>query len=496
MKLPEYDQWDATEMAAKVRAGELSPAELTEAAIERIEARNPQLNCVVDKLYERARERADKLPDGPFKGVPMLLKDLKLQLKGTVTTNSTKLKANERATASSRTAERYEAAGLSVVGKSNTPEFGILGVTEPELRGPCRNPWSLDHTPGGSSGGSSSAIAARIVPVAHAGDGGGSIRIPASCTGLFGLKPTRGRVSQAPFRGHSWGGFVQEHTLTRTVRDSAAMLDIEDELTRGEPYAPPRKHVESWTSNLGQDPGRLRIGFCREALYAGTTHPECMAALDDAIALLQELGHEVVEAKPDYDREAMVLAYFRTVAAGTADFVTATSRAAGKSPSASDYEAPTWLLAQIGWATTAAEYVASEGVMHQACRSVASFFDDHDMFLTPTVAEPPLEIGALELTGSERTQLSLLRVLNLRPLLMQALQQLGTNALARTPNTQLFNQTGHPAMSVPLYWSKAGLPIGVQLAGRWAREDQLFQLAAQLERARPWAQKLPPMLSS
>ena len=481
MKLPEYDQWDATEMAQKVRAGEVSPAELAEAAIERIEARNPALNCVVDKLFDRARERAVDLPDGPFKGVPFLLKDLKLQLKGTITTNSTKLKVNARATQTSVLAQRYEAAGLNIVGKTNTPEFGILGVTEPELRGPCRNPWNLDHTPGGSSGGSSAAVSARIVPIAHSGDGGGSIRIPAANTGLFGLKPTRGRVTMAPFVGEAWGGFVQEHVLSRTVRDSAAMLDVEDPLTPGEPYAPPRKHVDSWTDVLESDPAPLRIAFCREALYAGTTHPDCMAALDDAIALLQDLGHELVEAKPTFDREAMVQAYFHTVASGIAWFVETTSADAGERPSASDYEPPTWLLAQIGWATPASTLLNSQVVMQRTNRSVAEFFNDHDMFLTPTLAEPPLRVGELELTGGERAQLTALRILNLKPLLNAALSELGTNALSKSPNTQLFNQTGQP--------------IGVQFAGRWAREDQLFQLAAQLERARPWAQRLPPLLS-
>ncbi len=240
MHLADYDDHDACSLAELVRKGDVSPKELLEDAIERIEERNPALNAVVHTMYDRAKAKADDLPDGPLKGVPFLVKDLKLKIAGEPTTNSTKLEVGKLAERSSVTAERYEAAGLQIVGKTNTPEFGIMGITEPTLRGPCRNPWDPGHTPGGSSGGSGAAVASRMVPAAHSGDGGGSIRIPGSHCGLFGLKPTRGRVTMAPFAGEAWGGFVQEHVLCRSVRDCATFLDIEDVPTPGEPYGVPR----------------------------------------------------------------------------------------------------------------------------------------------------------------------------------------------------------------------------------------------------------------
>ena len=486
MKMPEYDELDGTALAALVKEGAVSPQELLEAAIERVEARNPALNAVVLKLYERAREKVSTLPDGPFHGIPFLLKDLKAALAGTPTSNSSRLSLNDIPTESSALVRRYEAAGLQIVGKTNTPEFGIMGVTESKLRGPCRNPWSLDHTPGGSSGGASSAVAARIVPFAHAGDGGGSIRIPASTCGLFGLKPTRGRVSQAPHRGESWRGFVQEHVVSRSVRDSAALLDISAGPEPGDPYAAPAKE-RPWLEEVGAPPGKLRVAFSPDPLYAGETHPDCDAALKDAAWLLESLGHEVEERAISFSREELVYNYFLTVAAGTASFVMETAARAGVKPQARDFESATWLLAQIGWKTDAGTYERTLGAVNQAARSAAAFFEDYDLFLSPTLAAPPAQIGELLPTRGDELQLALLRGLNSKKLLDLALDKMGTRALARSPNTQLFNQTGLPAMSVPLYWSSEGLPIGVQLATRFGDEATLFRVAAQLEEARPWA---------
>jgi len=492
MTFSEYDALDATALADLVRRHEVSPEELLEAAVERIEARNPALNAVVDKLYDRARKKVSELPEGPLRGVPFLVKDLKLQIAGTVTTNSSKLSAKARATGTSELARRYEAAGLQILGKTNTPEFGIMGVTEPATRGPCRNPWSREHTPGGSSGGASAAVAARMVPVAHGGDGGGSIRIPASCTGLFGLKPTRGRVTMAPYRGEAWGGFVQEHVLARTVRDSALLLDVEDPPTPGEPYAAPHKE-RPWTEEVAAAPGKLRIGWTDEALFAGRTDPECRRAVEDAVKLLESLGHEVVRGTPTFDREALVRAYFVTVASGTAQFVDDTSAQAGKKPKASDYEAGTWLLAVIGWSTSAPELLAAQAVMQRNQRTVAAFFEEHDVFVTPTMARPPAKIGELTLSRGEEMLVEAIRRLPFKKVLDLAIDQMGSGKLAYTPNTQLFNITGQPGMSVPLWWSDGGLPIGTQVVGRFGGEATLFRLAAQLEEARPWADRVPPL---
>ena len=493
MRLPEYDSLDATAMAALVRKGDLAPSELLEAAAERITARNPALNAVVFDLLERARGRFADLPDGPLRGVPFLVKDLKLKLAGTPTSNSTKLGRMAIAPRSSVLAERYEAAGLQIVGKTNTPEFGIMGITEPALRGPCRNPWNPDHTPGGSSGGSGAAVAARIVPIAHGGDGGGSIRIPASCCGLFGLKPTRGRVTMAPFVGEAWGGFVQEHVLSRSVRDSALMLDISDPLTAGEPYAAPHKE-RPWVEEAATAPGTLRVAFTRENLYAGDPHPDCVAAVDSAVELLRELGHEVVEAKPDFPREELVRAYFLTVASGVSWFVGDAAKSAGRRPRASDFEPATWLLAQIGWKTRASELVDAQITMQKAARGVAAFFETNPIFLTASLGRPPARVGSLSMSSAEAIQLALLRAVPLPALLDLTLAKMGEDKLAATPNTQLFNQTGQPAMSVPLHWNAEGLPIGVQFAAPFGGEGVLFRLASQLEEARPWADKLPPGL--
>jgi len=490
MKLPEYDSWDAIACADKVRAGEVSPAELLEAAVERIEERNPALNAVVHTLYDRARERVDRLPDGPLKGVPFLVKDLKLAIAGTPTTNSTRLRSTHISDVSSVLAQRYEEAGLQILGKTNTPEFGIMGITEPDTRGPCRNPWNTEHTPGGSSGGASSSVAARMVPIAHGGDGGGSIRIPASACGLFGLKPTRGRVTMAPLMGEAWNGFVQEHVLARTVRDSALLLDLTGKQAPGDPYFAPPK-ARPFAEEVGRPLTPQRIAWTAEPLYAGEAHPDTTAAVEDAVALLTDLGHELVEQRPPFPREDLVRAYFRVIASHTAWFVEATAAEAGREPRASDFEAPTWLLAQIGWKTKASELVDASVTIQKASRVVADWFETTPLFLCPTLARPPLQIGELALKGGERLQLGALRMLNSRTLLDVALNELGTNALAATPNTQLFNMTGQPAMSVPLHWNDAGLPIGVQVAAPFGGEGLLFQLASQLEQARPWAERSP-----
>ncbi len=492
MLLPEYDELDALGMAQLVRDKSLSPEELLDAAIARVEARNPRLNAVVHTLFERARTRLSKLPDGPLRGVPFMVKDLKLQIAGTPTTNSSRLSMNKLADGTSVLAARYEAAGLQLIGKTSAPEFGIMGITEPAVRGPCRNPWNTEHTPGGSSGGSASAVAARMVPIAHGGDGGGSIRIPASACGLFGLKPTRGRVTMAPFAGEAWGGFVQEHVLARSVRDSAALLDIADPPTPGEPYGVPAK-ARPWLDEVSASPGKLRIAFSRGTLYAGEAHPDCVAAVDDAVTLLREMGHEVVEASPTFPRQEMVRAYFLTVATGVARFVElATQEAGKKKPQPSDFEPATWLLALIGWKTSAPELLAAQQTMHRAGREVAAFFERHDVFVTSTLARPPARVGELGLTTAERAQMRVLMALPLHKLLDVALDKMGSGKLAYTPNTQLFNQTGQPAMSVPLYWNAQGLPIGTQLVARFGDEATLFRLGAALEQARPWAQRRPP----
>lgn len=494
LPLPEYDQLDATGMAELVAKGELQPSELLDAALARIDSRNPTLNAVVHDLRERAKGRVDDLPEGPLKGVPFLLKDLKQHLLGTPVSSGCKLLKGRPSRFTSELTRRYEASGMQIVGRSNSPEFGIMGITEPDLWGPCRNPWNRDHTPGGSSGGAAAAVASRMVPVAHGGDGGGSIRIPASCCGLFGLKPTRGRVTMKPTMGDAWQGFVQEHVLARSVRDSALLLDVADsEPNIGEPYAAPPKPGR-WVDEVGKDPGKLRIAICRDALFANHQDADCVAAVDDAADLLRGLGHEVSVDTPPFAQTDLIRAYFLTVAAGVACFVEEAAAEVGKKPRFQDFEAGTWILALIGWKSSAAELEWARRTIQLASRGVADFFQQHDVFVTSTMAMPPARIGELALSAAEEMQVQVLRHVPLKPILDFALDQMGNGKLRYTPNTQLFNQTGQPGMSVPLLWSNDGLPIGTQFVGRFGDEATLFRLASQLEQARPWDHKLPSMV--
>ncbi len=492
---PEYDDLDATGIAELVNKGEIKASEVLEAAIERAELRNPALNAITVDLFDKARAEADSLPDGPLKGVPFLLKDLKAQYKGTPTSNGTRLEKGRIAEKNSLIVDRFLASGVQIMGKSSSPEFGIMGVTEPEIWGPCRNPWHLDHTPGGSSGGASSSVAARIVPIAHAGDGGGSIRIPASATGTFGMKPTRGRVSMAPFIGEGWGGFVQEGVISRSVRDSALALDQIDQITVGEPYAAPHK-PKPWTSYLQAPERKLKIAFTSGTLFGQKNHPDCIDAVNSSIELLESLGHEIIEAKPSFPREELVEAYFLIVASGTSNFVENTSAYAGVKPSYKNFETITWALAQIGWHTSAARLARARDTIHKASREVAQFFVEHDLFLTSTHAAPPVKIGELGLKAMDKLQLGLIRNLPLQSLFDLMLKGMGNKALSKTPNTMLFNQTGQPGMSVPLHWNAEGLPIGTQIVGSFGGEGLLFQVATQLEEARPWAHRKPALICS
>jgi amidase len=493
MRADEYIRHDAVGLAALVRAGEVQPKELISAAITRIESLNPQLNAVVAKIYDRALEASEAgLPDGPLRGVPFLLKDLLAHFAGVPTTAASRYLRDFTPDHDSELVTRFRAAGLVVLGKTNLPEFGLLGVTEPELWGPTRNPWALDHTPGGSSGGSAAAVAARFVPAAHAADGGGSIRIPSSACGLFGLKPSRGRVPLGPDLGDSWMGLVQEHAVTRSVRDSAVLLDAVDGVDLGAPYAAPPKE-RPFADEVGRDPERLRVAYTDVALFGTDTHPDCRAAVRDAAALFEELGHDVTQATPGYDKEGLTLAYLRVVAASLAGDLAHYRALTGRKPTPDLFETETWLLATIGRKTPASALAADLALIGRETRRLARFFEQYDMLLTPTLAKPPVLVGELAPKPAERIAMKALQKLPARRLLNVVLDQLAADALAATPNTMLFNQTGQPAMSVPLFWNEAGLPIGVQAVARFGREDLLFRVAGQLEHARPWADRIPDL---
>ncbi|MFO0751376.1 MAG: amidase [Myxococcota bacterium] len=503
LPFPEYERYDGLGLAALVREKQVSPTDLVEASIARIEARDKALNAVIHRQFEKARARAKALEsapphasgdaaDGAFRGVPFLLKDIMGQEAGEPTTYGSR---SYQGIPSDRDAEltvRYKRAGVVILGRTNVPEYGIYGVTESELYGPARNPWNPEHTPGGSSGGSAAAVAAGYVPLAHGGDGGGSIRIPAAHSGLVGMKPTRARNPAGPFAGERWAGFVAEHVLTRSVRDSAAMLDATHGPDAGAPYqvmAPAGPFLDE----VGRAPGRLRIAFSDVALFSDTTHPDCVAAVRDAARLAESLGHEVIEAKPPVDRDKLTDAYFTVIAAGASMGIRGAAELRGRPIKASEVEKPTWLLKLIADKLTAAEYAAALHTIQMAHRALVPFFERHDVFLTPTAAMPPARIGAFALKPAERRLVATLAAVPLRSLLLKALASLAKNALGATPNTQLFNMTGQPAVSLPLFWNAAGLPIGTQWVARFGDEATLYRLAGQLEAARPWFDRRPPL---
>jgi amidase len=471
--MADLSELDALAQAELVRRGDLQPIELVDAAIARVERVNPTLNAVVTPMFDLAREAArGRLPDGPFTGVPFLLKDLFAAYAGVRLTNGATVCQFLVPNHDSELVRRYKRAGLVVIGKTNTPEFGIPPTTENRLFGATHNPWDLERTPGGSSGGSAAAVAARVVPMAHGGDGGGSIRIPASACGIFGLKPTRARNPLGPDVGDLLSGLVVEHALTVSVRDSAALLDATSGPDAGDPYcAPPPERP--FLEETQRAPGRLRIAFAKTALTGVAVHSDCVAAVEDAARLCAELGHEIEEASPDLDMMTVLRAFTVLYAAGAARNIADVEQVAG-AVNAEMFEPLTWGLAEFGKQLTASEYLLALRHIQQASRHVARFFADHDIWLTPTLGEPPVPLGEFAATYEDP---------------LRGFVRAGDFA----PFTPLINATGQPAMSVPLFWNQAGLPIGTHFVGRFGDEATLLRLAAQLEEARPWRARRPPV---
>ncbi|MDX1568707.1 MAG: amidase, partial [Longimicrobiales bacterium] len=383
--------------------------------------------------------------------------------------------------------------GVLPLGKTNVPEVGLVPYTEPELFGPCRNPWDPSRTPGGSSGGSAAAVAGGIVPLAGGNDGGGSIRIPASCCGLFGLKPTRGRVPTGlPHRGEIMQGFAQDHVLTRSVRDSAAMLDAIAGPAAGAPYrAPPPERP--YREEVERSPGTLRVAISSTPLLGSSVDPACVNALESAAALLEELGHDVEEAAPSVEPEAFRRAYVSLVCAELQPDLEAARALTGRRPGPGNLEPESWALALLGRRMSAGDYAGALRAVEAAARSVGTFFQEYDVFVTPTLSRPPAPVGSLRPTPLERWLLRLLGHLRAGAVLEWGgmLDRAAEEGFEFSPFTPLFNGSGHPAMSVPLHWTQDGLPVGIQIVGRFGAEDVLFRLAGQLESARPWFGRLP-----
>jgi amidase len=471
---------DATAHAHLVRTGQLRPIELVDAAIARIEAINPQLNAVIIPLFEQARARARQplAPDSPFCGVPLLVKDLICQTKGDPYHAGMRLLRDRgwRSDHDTYLAAKFRAAGFICVGRTNVPELGPLPTTEPLAYGPTRNPWDTTRSPGGSSGGSAAAVASGMVPVAHGNDGGGSIRIPASACGLVGLKPSHGRTSLGPDAGDTWNGAVAEHVLARSVRDTAAILDAVAGPMPGDPcVAPPPQRP--FRQEADAPPGRLRIGLLSHApAQTAVVHPDCIAAADDAARLLASLGHHVEPAYPAALDDAEFSIHFGAVVTSwTARDLDFWSAQTGHTIGPADVEPHTWELAHLGRSVSAAQYIAATVWLQGFTRRVAAWWaDGFDLLLTPTMAEPPPILGELTATPDDPLR-GFLRSIPLAAF------------------TAAFNVTGQPALSVPLYWNTAGVPIGAHLVAAYGREDLLIRVGAQLEQARPWSHRRPPV---
>jgi amidase len=472
-----YEAHDAVGLARLVADGEITPAELLEAALVRAEALNPRLNALVHLVPEVARQLiADALPDGPLRGVPFLLKDLGAEAIDFPASNGSCLLAGTRYPVDSELYLRLRGAGLVTFGRTTAPEGGIGPATEAAVYGaPTRNPWDLARTPGGSSGGAGAAVAAGILPAAHGSDGGGSIRIPASCCGLFGMKPTRGRLPDGPYAGEGWAGMATDGFLTRSVRDTAVLLDVTAGADLGAPYwAPPL--AGSLLAAATRPPPRLRIAFTTTSLSGEAIDPECRAAVEGAALLLAELGHSVEETAPVLDVMTMMRAWTRIVACGTALWVDRKLRARNRPLADGELEPVARGACALAARLSGADYLAAVETVHAFGRDLARFFLGHDALLTATLAEPPAAIGRFRHVSEDFED-----------------YRLGPQGvLPYSPFTAIFNASGQPAASLPLHWTGDGLPVGIQIATAFGADELLLSLAAEIEVARPWFDRRPP----
>lgn len=472
MKIEEYQAHDGVGLAELIVRREVSADELLDCALELVASVNPAINAVIRMVETEARAAiAAGLPQGPLTGVPFLIKDISVQMKGLPTTAGSRLFLDAApAEADSALLAAHRRAGLVLFGKTNTPEFGAAATTEPVAFGATRNPWNLGRSSGGSSGGAAAAVAAGIVPAAHASDGGGSIRTPASCCGLFGLKPSRGRISNAP-NGEGWGGLSVQHAVTRTVRDSATLLDIGCQPQPGDPYwhAPP---ATPFAREVGRDPGKLRIAFSTKALTWGTMDPACAAAVRDAAALCASLGHEVEEATPDLDYVGMAEAVNNLVSPAISTTLELEARRRGRPIEPHEVETLSWLIAENGAKLSAIDVSLANLKLNVFTRGMARFFQRYDVLILSTLGTPPPLLGHMDTNAAD-------------------LSDYAEKLYSFMPNTQPFNVTGQPAASVPLGMSEDGLPLGVMFAARGGEEAVLLRLAGQLEAERPWIQRRP-----
>jgi amidase len=494
----EYTRYDATGLAELIARGDISPAEALDAALARAEQVNPKLAAICIPMESLARERAKTPLHGPFAGVPFLLKDIAQDYAGVPSTSGSRALRHWIPKQHAEIVNRFLDAGFVVFGKTATPEFALKAETAPQVwDAPTRNPWDLQRSPGGSSGGAAAAVAAGIVPAAGASDGGGSIRIPASYCGLFGLRPSRGRVPNGPMHGEFWEGASSQHALTRSVRDSARILDTIAGADAGAPFAiaaPPISFVEA----TQLPPRKLRIGFSTQSPLGTPVHPQYIQAVMDAAKLLADLGHDVEPAQPDIDGHALARTFITMYFGQSAANMERARRInhAGNH----DFELETRILALLGRTLTAGDYVGEHLRWNDYARALGRFHETYDAYLTPTAAQPPNRIGELATPPLQRILAKGVLALGAGRLLMKSgmVESLVTTSMQRVPYTQLSNLTGTPSMSVPLHWAPAEaggteLPFGVQFVARFGDEALLLSLAAQLEQARPWGARRAPI---
>jgi amidase len=491
-RFAEYTQYDALGLAELVQKGEISAQELLQEAQARADQHNPQLNAIVARLDHVAEGALQAgLPDGPFRGVPFLLKDLSNALAGEVRTSGSRYFRDFVPAQDSELVRRYKAAGVTIFGKSNTPEFGTMPITDPDYLGSARNPWNTEHTPGGSSGGAGAAVAAGIVPMANGGDGGGSIRIPASCCGLVGLKPTRARTPCGPEVPEHWFGMSIEHVLSRSVRDSAAMLDATCAPEEGAPYAAPPVPQGGFLQGLQTPVKKLRIAYTTADWLGRGLDPECIEGVNNTAKLLQGLGHEVEEADPGVNREEFIYAMGTITSAETSAMMQAAAQSTGRKLTRADFEPHNWAMYKLGQAFTAAELQWGVATMRRVGQHMAQFMRNYDVLLTSTLGMPPVPCGALKAKGMEKLMLNLINALPLGRIATQRdlLIQNYAPIFDWIPTTPIANASGAPSLSLPLHWSSNNLPVGMMFTGRFGDDLTLLQLASQLEQAQPWFDK-------
>jgi amidase/6-aminohexanoate-cyclic-dimer hydrolase len=468
----EYDKYDGLGLAELIRRKQITPAELLAAVRERVAAVNPKINALSHQFFDKAEAQLKNgLGAGPFRGVPFVLKDLGQYLAGTITSAGSRVWQNSVAASDSTLVARYKQAGLVIFGKSASPELGLTPTTESVLYGQTRNPWNPEKTAGGSSGGSAALVACRVLPMGHASDGGGSIRIPASCCGLLGFKPTRGRVPMGPTQFEGWNGCSHHHAVTISVRDSAALLDATLGAELGSPFFSPPP-ARPFLKEVGADPGSLRIALAVATPGGTPLDPECRRAALEAAKLCESLGHKVEEAPVPVENTLARTAFLTILQVSIARVLDDAAQVLGRPVTEKDVEPVTWATLQQGRAVSSIAYSRAIATIHQVGLTVARFMQKYDVILSPTLAKPPVPLGVLSLSP-------------------ESLESYGREVTEFSPYTALQNLTGQPSMSVPLHWTPDGLPVGVMFSARFGDEATLFRLASQLEKAQPWAARRP-----